>query len=106
MNIREINYLELNVVNLETALRFYHEVFDLPIIDYGGKKAIKIGNKQIIAFNQTTKTIPTKIGMVTKDKYENVTSHLANYGVEIISLTDEKIVVMDYDENMITIEFI
>ncbi|WP_335621929.1 VOC family protein [Lentilactobacillus curieae] len=33
MNIREVEYITIPVSNLEVSLRFYHEVFDLPIIE-------------------------------------------------------------------------
>ncbi|GAY73384.1 VOC family protein [Lentilactobacillus kosonis] len=33
MNVREVEYITIPVTNLDASLRFYHEVFDLPIIE-------------------------------------------------------------------------
>ena len=33
MKMRRIDHIVLTVSNLEESMRFYHEVFDMPVID-------------------------------------------------------------------------
>lgn len=114
MNIRELDYISVPVTDLEQALRFYHEVFDLKIIDLpNGNKGAWL-NKQYLDFVETKQADhrPVKFGLIAKDKMSAVESHLINYDVNIISgpaLTSElnrkasQMVVTDLDHNVITI---
>ena len=112
MNIREIEALKIPVTNLNAALRFYHEVFDLPIIDLpDGQKAARLA-KQLIIFEAKEDHSPVEFSVVAKNSVDALTSHLANYGVDIVSPIHttkvmgrdaSAVTVADLDDNLITI---
>lgn len=113
MNIREIEELSIPVTNLSVSLRFYHEVFDLPIIDTAdGAKIARLG-KQVLRFMVVEHNEePLHFSVEAKDSISALESHLANYGVEIKQPTinhkimgraAHSIVIADYDDNIITI---
>ena len=48
MNIRNIDHLTLTVSDIERSVRWYHEVFDLPIIEFDdGRRGVKLGKQKI-----------------------------------------------------------
>lgn len=112
MNIREIEALTIPVTNLNASLRFYHEVFDLPILDLADDvKAARLA-KQLLVFNPQEVVTPVEFSVVAKDSVAALESHLANYGVDIkqpahgvkvMGRDATAIVVADLDDNLITI---
>ncbi|MFC6274377.1 VOC family protein [Levilactobacillus tangyuanensis] len=122
MNIRNIDHLTLTVADIERSIRWYHEVFDLPIIEFGdGRRGVKLG-KQKINFQQSdTPHLPVAkhptlgsadFAIIATDPLANILSHLTNYAVEIVDgpLPKEgalgpmtSVYVRDPDENLIEI---
>lgn len=113
MNIREVEYITIPVSNLEVSLRFYHEVFDLPIIELAdGSQGAQL-NKHFIKFREVEKVeYPVEFGFVDKDTMENIHSHLINYFVDIVEDPHEtnelrrkatSVTVLDPDKNRIEI---
>ncbi|MGF7437417.1 VOC family protein [Lentilactobacillus senioris] len=112
MNIREIEALNLPVSNLQASLRFYHEVFDLPILELADDvKAARLA-KQLLIFSPKKVVNPIEFSVVAKDSVAALESHLANYGVDIkqpahtvkvMGRDATAIVVADLDDNLITI---
>ena len=48
MNVREIDHIVLTVTDIEKSLRFYHEVFDMPIMTFDDdRKAVLCGKQKI-----------------------------------------------------------
>ncbi|WP_283680479.1 VOC family protein [Lentilactobacillus sp. Marseille-Q4993] len=113
MNIREVQYITIPVSNLEASERFYHEVFDLPIITLDDGSLGAQLNKHFIKFRKVDKVeSPIVFGFVDKDSMENIHSHLRNYYVDIVAgptPTNElrrkasSITVLDPDKNQIEI---
>ena len=70
MNIREIEYITIPVSDLEASLRFYHEVFDLRIVDLpNGDKGADL-NKMFLDFRkEDTVDNPISFGLIAKDKW-------------------------------------
>lgn len=122
MNIRNIDHITLTVSDIERSVRWYHEVFDLPIIEFDdGRRGVKLG-KQKINFQQSDQPHlpvakhPTVGGadfaIIATDPLANILSHLTNYAVEIVDGPLPKqgamgpmtsIYVRDPDENLIEI---
>ncbi|WP_268912522.1 VOC family protein [Lentilactobacillus sp. SPB1-3] len=113
MNVREVEYITIPVTNLDASLRFYHEVFDLPIIDLAdGSKGAQL-NKHFIKFKSVDHVeYPVEFGFVDKDTMDNIHSHLINYFVDIVDGPREtnelrrkatSITILDPDKNQIEI---
>ncbi|MBW1605271.1 VOC family protein [Lactobacillus sp. Sy-1] len=94
MKIKDIDHLTIVVTNLEQTMRFYHEVFDLPIISMDADHlAIQISHQKVIFVTETIATkegihAPTpgasSISLIVKDSLDYVINHLANYGVDVV----------------------
>lgn len=113
MNIREIEYITIPVSNLEVSLRFYHEVFDLRIVDLpNGDKGADL-RKQFLDFHVEDKVEhPTSFGLIAHDSMKDIKAHLINYFVDIVSEPTEKtevrrnvnsITILDPDKNRIEV---
>nr|WP_288638953.1 VOC family protein [uncultured Lentilactobacillus sp.] len=113
MNIREIEYITIPVSNLEVSLRFYHEVFDLQIVDLpNGDKGADM-HKMFLDFHEEKQVEhPISFGLIAKDKMEDIKAHLINYFVDIVSEPTEKtevrrnvnsITILDPDKNRIEV---
>ncbi|MTV82101.1 VOC family protein [Lactobacillus sp. CRM56-3] len=92
MNIKDIDSLTLTVSDIQHSIRFYHEVFDLPIIKNATRPSVQLGHRRL-EFQTTddhseisAKTIvpgSAELAFETHDPLENTLSHLTNYAVEI-----------------------
>lgn len=113
MNIREIEYITIPVSNLEVSLRFYHEVFDLQIVDLpNGDKGADL-RKMFLDFHQEDKVDhPISFGLTAKNSMEDVKAHLINYFVDIVDEPTTKtevrrnvnsITILDPDKNRIEV---
>ena len=113
MNIREIEYITIFVSDLEASLRFYHEVFDLQIVDLpNGDKGADL-NKMFLDFHQeATVDNPISFGLIAKDKMTDIKAHLINYFVDIVDEPTQKtevrrnvnsITILDPDKNRIEV---
>ena len=122
MNIRDIDHIVLTVTDLPRTLRFYHEVFDLPIITFDGDRQAVLVGKQKINFqvvdepHEPVADKPTPgsadLCIVVKDKLPEVINHLKSYYVDIIEGPVQKtgahgkltsVYVRDPDANLIEI---
>nr|WP_203649975.1 VOC family protein [Secundilactobacillus yichangensis] len=92
MNIKDIDSLTLTVSDVNHAMRFYHEVFDLPIIKNAKQPSLRLGHHRLefrTTADQTTITAhvvtpgSAELALETHDPLENTLSHLTNYAVEI-----------------------
>lgn len=92
LNIKDIDSLTLTVSDVQHAIRFYHEVFDLPIIKDATLPSVQLGHHRLEF--QTTEnhheitaaTIAAgsaEIALETHDALEDTLAHLTNYAVEI-----------------------
>ncbi|TPR18296.1 VOC family protein [Apilactobacillus timberlakei] len=94
MKVKDIDHITIFVDDLEKCMRFYHEVFDLPILKFDDKQLeFQLGKQKliflpIISDEKNNPKNPTagsgKFCIITKDSLSDITSHLANYGVDII----------------------
>lgn len=102
MKMRRIDHLVLTVSDLEASKRFYHEVFDMPVIDDQTNDdvvTLRCGH-QLIRLQKTDRANPLvakhpTVGaadfcMIVGDQLEDVLHHLKSYYVDVI--TDEPIV--------------
>lgn len=122
MKIKDIDHITLTVTNIDKSLRFYHEVFDMPIIDTGdgghtllcGKQAIKL---QVVGEPRhpiAAKPTPgaADFCFIVKDPLDEVKNHLESYYVNIVEGPVERngahgklqsIYITDPDQNLIEI---
>ena len=122
MNVREIDHIVLTVTDIEKSLRFYHEVFDMPIMTFDDDRKAVLCGKQKINFqlsdhpHNPVASEPTPgsadLCIVVKDKLPEVINHLKSYYVDIIEGPVQKtgahgkltsVYVRDPDGNLIEI---
>ena len=124
MKMRRIDHIVLTVSSLEESSRFYHEVFDMPIIDRQTDDNIitlRCGH-QLIRLQKTDRSTDLKaarpsIGsadlcVVAGDKVEDILHHLRSYYVDVVAGPVKKhgsegemtsIYVHDPDNNLVEI---
>ncbi|WP_318765707.1 VOC family protein [Lactiplantibacillus carotarum] len=122
MNIRDIDHITLTVTDIARSLRFYHEVFDLPIITFDDDRQAVLVGKQKINFqtiaepHQPIAGTPTPgsadLCLIAKDPIDSIEHHLKSYFVDIIEGPVERtgahgklvsLYVRDPDNNLIEI---
>lgn len=124
MKMRRIDHIVLTVTSLEDSSRFYHEVFDMPIIDRQTSNSVitlRCGH-QLIRLQKTNRPTDLKpakptvgsadLCLVAGDKLEDILHHLRSYYVDVVAGPVEKhgsegemtsIYVHDPDSNLIEI---
>lgn len=125
MKMRRIDHVVLTVTNLEQSMRFYHEVFDMPIIheqsDDENLITLRCGH-QLIRLQKAERPTDLKaayptIGsadlcLVAGDSLDDIVHHLNSYYIDIIAGPVEKygaegkmtsLYVNDPDNNLIEI---
>ena len=124
MKMRRIDHVVLTVTNLEDSMRFYHEVFDMPVIDDQSNDEVitlRCGH-QLIRLqkdDRSTKLVADKptIGsadlcLVAGDKVDDIVHHFKSYYVDVVEGPVEKhgsegamtsIYVHDPDKNLIEV---
>jgi catechol-2,3-dioxygenase len=124
MKFKRVDHLVLTVNDIAKAVRFYHEVFDMPIIDlkdHAEPHCVRCGH-QLIEFQTAVQpqklAAPNKVAssatfcIVTGDQLEEVCNHLKSYYVPIIAGPIEQfgsegqmtaIYIHDCDQNLIEI---
>lgn len=124
MKMRRIDHVVLTVTNLEDSMRFYHEVFDMPVIDDQSNDeliTLRCGH-QLIRLqkgDRSTKLVADKptIGsadlcLVAGDKVDDILHHFKSYYVDVVEGPVEKhgsegamtsIYVHDPDKNLIEV---
>ena len=124
MKMRRIDHVVLTVTNLEDSMRFYHEVFDMPVIDDQSNDEVitlRCGH-QLIRLqkdDRSTKLVADKptIGsadlcLVAGDKVDDILHHFKSYYVDVVEGPVEKygsegamtsIYVHDPDKNLIEV---
>ncbi|AGL64828.2 MULTISPECIES: VOC family protein [Lactiplantibacillus] len=122
VNIRDIDHLTLTVTDIARSLRFYHEVFDLPIVTFDGDRQAVLVGKQKINFQTTdqphqpiaAKPTPgsADLCLIAKDNIDDIQHHLKSYFVDVIAGPVERtgahgkltsLYVRDPDNNLIEI---
>lgn len=124
MKMRRIDHVVLTVTNLEDSMRFYHEVFDMPVIDDQSNDEVitlRCGHQliRLQKVNRSTKLVADKptIGsadlcLVAGDKVDNILHHFKSYYVDVVEGPVEKhgsegamtsIYVHDPDKNLIEV---
>ncbi|WP_225364827.1 VOC family protein [Secundilactobacillus silagincola] len=92
LNIKDIDSLTLTVSDVNHAMRFYHEVFDLPIIKNAKQPTLQLGHHRLTFRTPNDKDVITahvvtpgsaELALETHDALEDTLSHLTNYAVEI-----------------------
>nr|WP_321315757.1 VOC family protein [uncultured Ligilactobacillus sp.] len=124
MRVRRLDHIVLTVSNIEKATRFYHEVFDMPVINDQTDEnvtTLRCGH-QLIRLQKSDRPTELKaehptIGaadfcIVVGDDIESVENHLKSYFVNIVAGPIEKmgsegkmtsIYITDNDQNLIEI---
>ncbi|MCI2031274.1 VOC family protein [Limosilactobacillus sp.] len=124
MKMRRIDHIVLTVSNLEESMRFYHEVFDMPIIEQQSNDdviTLRCGHQliRLQKADRPTNLIANKptIGaadlcLVAGDKVEDILHHFKSYYVDVVEGPVEKngsegpmtsIYVHDPDKNLIEV---
>lgn len=124
MKMRRIDHVVLTVTNLEDSMRFYHEVFDMPVIDDQSNDEVitlRCGHQliRLQKVDRSTKLVADKptIGsadlcLVAGDKVDDILHHFKSYYVDVVEGPVEKhgsegamtsIYVHDPDKNLIEV---
>ncbi|MDD6172629.1 MAG: VOC family protein [Ligilactobacillus ruminis] len=126
MKIKRIDHIVLPVSNLEAAVRFYHETFDMPLISDQSDDSVRTlrCGHQLIRLVETSELKARKqkaasicpgacaLCIVSGDKMKDIINHLKSYFVEIIEGPVERygsegkmesIYIHDLDSNLIEI---
>ncbi|MBB1078706.1 VOC family protein [Limosilactobacillus sp. STM2_1] len=124
MKVRRIDHIVLTVADLEKSMRFYHEVFDMPVLkEQNGDDLITLRcGHQLIRLQKAERPTDLKaakptIGsadlcIVAGDNLDDIIHHLNSYYIEIIAGPIEKhgaegqmtsLYVHDPDNNLIEI---
>lgn len=124
MKMRRIDHVVLTVSDLEQSMRFYHEVFDMPVIDQQttddvmtlrcGHQLIRLQkkdrNSDLVAKNPTVGA--ADLCLVAGDKVDDIMHHFNSYYVDVVAGPVEKqgsegqmtsIYVHDPDQNLIEV---
>lgn len=127
MKMRRIDHLVLTVSNLEASRRFYHEVFDMPIIEEQTNAdvvTLRCGHQLIRLQTPQRPTDQLQAGhptvgaadlcLVSGDDPDEVLHHLKSYYVDVISKPVTKhgsegemtsIYLRDPEQNLIEVSF-
>ena len=117
MNIKAVDSITLVVADVARAMRFYHEVFDLPIVKTADN-ALMAGKQELLFVTpeaagihaETFAAGTTELALATKDPLDKTLAHLTNYAVEIADGPIEYVGangsatalwLRDYDQNLI-----
>ena len=124
MKMRRIDHIVLTVSNLEESMRFYHEVFDMPVIDQQSNDdviTLRCGH-QLIRLQKVDR--PTRLVanhptvgsadlcLIAGDKVDDILHHFNSYYVDVVEGLVEKqgsvgamtsIYVHDPDKNLIEV---
>lgn len=124
MKMRRIDHVVLTVTNLEDSMCFYHEVFDMPVIDDQSNDEVitlRCGHQliRLQKVDRSTKLVADKptIGsadlcLVAGDKVDDILHHFKSYYVDVVEGPVEKhgsegamtsIYVHDPDKNLIEV---
>lgn len=124
MKIKRLDHVVLTVSNLPNAERFYHEVFDMPVIEEQSNDEVitlRFGH-QLLRLrqqesNETLQAANPSLGaadfsIVAGDKLEDIQNHLKSYFIPVVAGPIEKmgaegkmtsIFIHDLDKNLIEI---
>ena len=96
MKMRRIDHVVITVSDLEQSRRFYHEVFDMPVIDQQTKPGVvtlrcghqlirlqKADRDALIAKNPTIGS--ADLCLVANDRIDAIIHHLKSYYVDIVA---------------------
>lgn len=123
MKIRRIDHIVLTVSDLARSRRFYHEVFDMPVIDSQSNDAVitlRCGHQLIRlqkAERQALKAAKPTVGsadlcIVARDDLDEILHHFKSYFVDVIEGPVQKkgsegpmqsIYIHDPDKNLIEV---
>jgi len=94
MKIRDIDHVTMYVTNLDQTTRFYHETFDMPVLEKDDQHALMLCGKQALDFKliTTANTIEAKekatgataFCFIVKEQLSDVENHLRSYYIPII----------------------
>ena len=124
MKMRRIDHVVLPVANLDAARRFYHEVFDMPVLDQQttddvvtlrcGHQLIRLEKVDRKGALVASKLIPgtADLCLVAGDDMDAIVHHLRSYFVDVVAGPLEKngtegkmtsVYLRDPDQNLIEI---
>ncbi len=93
LNIKDIDSITLTVTDINRSIRFYHEVFDLPIVKNAPRPTVHLAHRDLefqteaeAAQHLAAKSVAAgsaELAFETHDDLENTLAHLTNYAVEI-----------------------
>lgn len=124
MKIKRLDHVVLTVSNLPKAERFYHEVFDMPVIEEQSNDEVitlRFGH-QLLRLRQQESSEALQaanpslgaadFSIVAGDKLEDIQNHLKSYFIPVVAGPIEKmgaegkmtsIFIHDLDKNLIEI---
>ncbi|USS85704.1 VOC family protein [Fructilactobacillus myrtifloralis] len=94
MRVRDVDQVVVTVDELEAALRFYHEVLDLPLLkETADQLLFQLGKQTLVcqlpSISGLTAAQPTAgstaFSILAKDSLATIQAHLANYFIDIVA---------------------
>ena len=85
MKMRRIDHVVLTVTDLEQSMRFYHEVFDMPVIKEQSNDdliTMRCGH-QLIRLQKIDRS--ADLCLVAGDSIDDIVHHLNSYYIDIIA---------------------
>ncbi|MHC9532088.1 VOC family protein [Dellaglioa sp. L3N] len=89
MKVKRFEAITIPVSNIQRSLRFYHEVFDMTVIEHSDLPTVHFGHQKII-FELSETIIPMALSFVVSDSMSALENHLKNYFVTILNGPVEK----------------
>ncbi|WP_178196935.1 VOC family protein [Ligilactobacillus sp. Marseille-Q7487] len=120
MKIKRIDSLVIYTKNLERSARFYHEVFDLALVNQTPTtKTFKLGQQLLVLSLAKEELLPQNpsvgscaFSIVSADQPSAILNHLKSYFVSIVKVNEQAtgafgpcfaVTIKDPDENLIEI---
>lgn len=90
MKVKRFEAITVPVSNIQRSFRFYHEVFDMTVIENSEQPTVHFGHQKII-FDLSDTIVPMTLSFVVSDPMSAIENHLKNYFVTIIDGPVEKL---------------
>ncbi|CAM2782163.1 VOC family protein [Dellaglioa algida] len=84
MKVKRFEAITIPVSNIQRSLRFYHEVFDMTVIENSNQPTVHFGHQKII-FELSNTFKPMTLSFVVSDPMPAMENHLKNYFVTILN---------------------
>jgi predicted enzyme related to lactoylglutathione lyase len=105
MKPKKISTHQIPVKNAAREFRFFHEVFDVPVVEHENFEHLILEQERLVLDDNAE---PTEITLTVKDHFEELSNHLASYYVTQVAEPYEEgqkviFTIKDFEDNTIKI---